>query len=78
MRNQRIRTHVDPLPSTPQPIRLGGWFCGKDSYLWIGEPEPDKDGKAPAGSTGRCFALVSGQRLYRLAKAIVDHYEAEK
>lgn len=47
-------------------IILGGWFQGKDTYLWIGD------------ENDRRLAFIDGQRLYRLAKAIVRHYEIER
>jgi hypothetical protein len=44
---------------------LGGWLNGTRSYLRIGDRDDTMLGS------------VSDGKLYRLAKAIVQHYEAE-
>lgn len=63
METKKIKTQLQHTnPSSP--VRLGGWFQGKRTYLWFGE-------------SGRCLGLLSGHALYRLAKAIVRHYESE-
>ena len=65
MRSRRISIRPNKQTS-PSPISLGGWFQGKGTYLWIGDAE------------GRhCYGVISGHRLYRLAKAIVRHFEVE-
>jgi hypothetical protein len=48
-------------------FRLGGWLTGKYTYLWFGIKE---------GSDQKCFGTLSGYKLYRLAKAIVRHFES--
>lgn len=47
-----------------RPLTLGGWFNGRGTYLWI-------------GSGDHFHGELSGQRLYRLAKAIVRQWEEE-
>lgn len=67
-RTQPIRTRVDKdiIRTKPAegPIKIGGWLSGERTYLRIA----DKD--------DRFLGSVSGQKLYRLAKAIVRRFEA--
>lgn len=65
-RQQKIRVSV--TRPTDSRFRVGGWLCGRHTYLWFGE-----EGKA-----GAFYGTLGDYRLYRLAKAIVRHYEAEK
>jgi hypothetical protein len=65
MKTQQIRTKPDKPFGRHSAIRLSGWLQGRDTYLWIGSVDD------------RPLATISGQRLYRLAKAIVRHYESE-
>lgn len=46
-------------------VDIGGWLAGRQSYLWI-------------GLSGQHIGTIGGHKLYRLAKAIVKHYEADK
>ena len=64
MRNRRIKTQVTPHPGINDPVELGGWLQGKETYLWLGEPG------------GRCRGILDGAKLLRLAKAIVRQFEA--
>lgn len=66
LRKQRIR--ATPRRPDGGRFRLGGWLSGRDSYLWFGEE----------GDGGAFYGFLGGQQLYRLAKAIVRHFEAEK
>ncbi len=63
LRHQRIRTKFSTVSTRHPGAVLSGWLCGSDSYLWLGLADDDM------------LALLSGQRLYRLAKAIVRHFE---
>jgi hypothetical protein len=62
MRLQAIRIHADQSEAFPPQVELGGWFQGVETYLWF-------------GLRNECIGVLSGNRLYRLAKAIVRHYE---
>ena len=65
--NQRIRTKFYySHPSFPG-IRLGGFLGASPEDTYLGVYDDD-----------RCFGLLSGQRLYRLAKAIVLRFESRK
>jgi hypothetical protein len=58
--SQKIRTKSDfPDKDT---VEIGGWFNGKNTYLWIGKDKV-------------CIGTISGQKLYRLAAAIVDQFD---
>jgi len=46
-------------------LKVGGWLDGKRSYLWLGKE-------------GKCLGIIGDGKLYRLAKAIVRHWEAGK
>ena len=61
MSNKRIRTKSD-RPN--DKIIIGGWFSGEHTYLWFGDLED------------RCIGTISGNKLYRLAKAIVRQFES--
>lgn len=56
---------VSPNPDEDPKFELGGWFQGKKSYLWF-------------GLNNICLGTLSDGKLYRLAKAIVKHYESER
>lgn len=56
---------ISPNPEEDPQFELAGWFRGKDSYLWF-------------GLNNICLGTLSGGKLYRLAKAIVKHYESER
>ena len=62
LRSRKIRTHVDSGIPYSADCELGGYFDGKDSYLWI-------------GMDNECIGVLSGDRLYRLAKTFVKHFE---
>ena len=64
MKTQEIRTKPDFSDAT---VIFGGHLSGKRSSLWIGH----KIHQTYAAS-------ISGGKLYRLAKAIVRHYEGDK
>ncbi len=55
---------VSPNPDEDPTFELSGWFQGKHTYLWFGLNQV-------------CLGTLSGGKLYRLAKAIVKHYESE-
>ena len=68
LRIQKIRTKVEtPLSGGEKPIVLGGWLSGKTTYLRFGDGD---EGYTYRGS-------ISGQKLYRLAKAIIRHMDAD-
>lgn len=69
LKNQRIRTKLNHVYSgegrakiNPQ---LSGWLCGKTSYIRITDENDEYVGS------------LDGQPLYRLAKAIINHWEME-
>ena len=62
LKTQRIRTKPSKVSSSSPNLELGGWFQGKDTYLWIGYKDS-------------FLGYVAGRKLYRLAKAIVERYE---
>jgi len=64
MRKQKIRTSAI-RPFGVDDSEISGWFDGKNTYLWI-------------GYKGKCIAILDGQRLKRLAKAIVKHMDGDK
>jgi len=58
---KKIRTHRDRGGTYILEIR--GWLDGrKGTYLWF-------------GIVDNCIGTLSGQKLYRLAKAIVRQFE---
>jgi hypothetical protein len=63
LRTRKIRTHLERIQSNHGELR--GWLHGRLTYLWF-------------GVNGHCAGTLSGQRLRRLAKAIVRHMESEK
>lgn len=63
-RGRKIRTTPDK--GMVRRITLGGWLSGRRTYLWIGDVN------------GNCLNTISGQKLYRLAKAIVAQFERAK
>ena len=67
-RAKHISTRVNKS-GVVNPLRLGGWLQGKKAYLWFGD-NCRADG-------GFCIGTLGGYKLYRLAKAIVRHYEAK-
>lgn len=65
MNHRRIKTQFDKFDkSSLGNLRLGGWLQGRLTYLWVGNDT--------------LYATLSGQRLYRLAKAIVKQFENDK
>lgn len=64
MKSRRIRTRAQRVRSDIA-FRLGGWFQGRDTYMWFGDQQGG-------------IAIVEGPPLYRLAKAIVRQFEVEK
>jgi hypothetical protein len=61
MKSQKIRTRPE---NTSHKFELSGWLSGRQSCLWF-------------GIDGGCVGTLAGQKLYRLAKAIVKHYEGK-
>ena len=62
MRTRRIRTKPDRPEDT---VEISGWLCDAErTYLWF-------------GYQGRCIGILSGEKLYRLAKAITRRWEAK-
>jgi hypothetical protein len=62
MRTRKIRTKAR-LGRNPARVTVGGYLNGEYTYLWLGD---DKG----------CMGWIDGNRLYRLAKAIVRQFEA--
>ena len=63
MKNYRIKTKLDdPEKST---LEIGGWYSGKQTYLWFGD------------RNGNCLGTIGGRKLYRLTKTIVKHMEGK-
>ena len=62
MNPRKIKTNPDGRNSE---LEIHGWFNGTQTYLWLG-----KD--------GICIGTIGGQKLYRLAKAIVKQFEEER
>jgi len=63
--NRKITTKPDG--DTYEGLIISGYFSGKRTYLWFGEKVGIYKEK--------CLGTLSGQRLYRLAKAIVRQFE---
>lgn len=64
MKRQEIRTTLDK--SGYKLARIGGWLDGKRSYIRL------------ANANDEYIGSLSGLRLYRLARAIVRHWEADE
>lgn len=62
MKTQKIKT----TPNVGRNLKIKGELKGKQSYLLF------TDG------TGRGLGVLEGQKLYRLAKAIVRRFETPK
>ena len=62
MKTQKIRTKPDDISDK---LEISGWLDGGRTYLWFG------DGYY-------CIGTLSGQKLYRLAKAIVKNFDSDK
>lgn len=71
-------THIKVSADTPSRslFVVRGWLAGADTYLWFGE----RDHVDASGAVvyARFFGALGGYRLYRLAKAIVRHYESQR
>ena len=65
MKNQKIRVHFGYVPENLRNLEISGWLSGKGTYLWVGYGED-------------WGAVLDGQSLYRLAKAIVRRFEEDK
>ena len=65
MKNQKIRVHFGYVPEKLRNLEISGWLSGKGTYLWVGYGED-------------WGAVLDGQSLYRLAKAIVRRFEEDK
>jgi hypothetical protein len=63
MKSQRIKTGSDEKSDR---MFVGGWLQGRRTYLRFEDEKGDFMGS------------IGGQKLYRLAKAIVKHYESDK
>ena len=61
---RKIKIKTDHYSKRKPDVSIGGWFQGKATYLWIGDHNAQ-----------HCLGVISGHKLYRLAKAIVKHYE---
>ena len=59
MKARKIKTKLDLGDHTTEFSR---WYDGKGTYLWI-------------GSNNKCIGTLSGHKLYRLAKTIVNEFE---
>ena len=59
MMARRIRTKCD---TGIDHIRIGGFLDNKRTYVWLDEKDC-------------CLGIISGQKLYRLARAIVKQFE---
>jgi hypothetical protein len=64
---RRITERVLRCGPTSRGVRLAGWLSGRQTYLWLGDPDHD----------GSAWATLDGRSLYRLAKAIVREFERE-
>lgn len=62
-RPSKIKTTATP-GSESETVEVGGWLQGRNTYLWLGLQD-------------RCIGTIGGQKLYRLAKAIVRQWEEE-
>lgn len=62
MKTRKIRT----TPSVGKNLKISGELKGKDTYLLL------------ADGTGRGLGVIEGQKLYRLAKAIVRRFETAR
>ena len=61
-RTQKIRTQPNfKHPNIPS-LELRGWLSSENTYIGIYDET-------------RCLCFLSGYKLYRLAKAIVNHFE---
>lgn len=60
MKSRKIKTKLTYSKS----MFLGGWYQGKNTYLWFGSEEENI-----------CLGYLDGPKLYRLAKAIVKNFE---
>ena len=70
MKNKRIKTKPDiDMDAT---LKMGGWFSGKKTYLWFG-----KFSNSNMLPEDEFLGTLSGQKLYRLAKAIVNQFETD-
>lgn len=66
--NERARK-IRTTPDARNPawlLEIGGWLNGKHTYLWFGD------------ENGFCVGTLSGQKLLRLAKAIVRQMDKAK
>lgn len=64
MKARKIKTKIDLFLDTPADFTMWGCLDGKDTYIAFG----DKDHGG----------YLKREKLYRLAKAIVKEFEAEK
>ena len=64
MRSQKIR--AKPRIAAGSDFELSGWLNGRLTYLWFGTKERG------------CMGFIDGRKLYRLAKAIVRHFEEDR
>ena len=64
MEGIEIKIQTDNFKKCRSDVSLGGWFHGKQTYLWIGT----HDEKI-------CLGVMSGKKLYHLAKEIVNQFE---
>ena len=65
-RSRKIRTRPDSNLGDPERrVTIGGWLQGPATYLHLSVEGRNE------------LSVVSGHRLYRLAKAIVKQFERE-
>jgi len=64
-RKIKVKLDSDILSQTCKDFEISGWYSGDRTYLWL-------------GTDRRCFATLSGQELYKLAKKIVKEFEKGK
>jgi len=56
---------ITTKPDDKSHMEIGGYLDGKRTYLWF-------------RMDGKWIATLSRQKLYRLAKSIVRHFEADR
>lgn len=70
LKAQKVRTSFDKSYLTPNlnssSRMISGWLDGKGTFLYFDD------------RNGETLGTISGNRLYRLAKAIVRHYEMDE
>lgn len=65
MKSRKIKTNFDKRASD-RNIRMGGWYSGKDTYLWVGP----KSGSGPIG-------ILSGRKLKRFCETVLKEMKKD-